>query len=92
MPKQDNEWLDRLIIENQSNDGSIDIQVQRDMRNEISDYISNNYIKKEEHERLLKQAEIKSRLSELEEFDWDFNDKYYVSERIIELNKQRTEL
>lgn len=50
--------LDRLIIENQSEDGSIDISDQRSMRDEIVAYITANYTTNSEVERLLRKARI----------------------------------
>lgn len=50
--------LDRLIIENQSEDGSIDISDQRSMRDEIVAYITANYTTNSEVERLLREARI----------------------------------
>ena len=51
------EQLDRIIIENQSHDGSIDISDQRSMRDEIVAYITANYIPNTEIAKTLDRLE-----------------------------------
>ncbi len=86
--EQDNELrekLDRLIIENQSEDGSIDISDQRAMRDEILDLITADR----------KRVELGARIDELNnvrDMDLSLVTHYRVIDRIAELKAQQEEV
>ena len=83
--KQLREKLDRLIIENQSEDGSIDISDQRAMRDEIMQLIT------ADRERVALEA----RIDELENNKWLPNEAKWIeqeADRIAELKAQQEEV
>ena len=83
--EQDNELrekLDRLIIENQSEDGSIDISDQRAMRDEILELITADR----------KRVALEARIDELVDLSlgvYYFGDIVKINSRIAELKAQQ---
>ena len=88
--EQDNELrekLDRLIIENQSEDGSIDISDQRAMRDEILELITADR----------KRVALEARIDEVNQLynehlrRWDDDECDIYKNRIAELKAQQEE-